>query len=74
MHADLDYDLLLPQIRCPVLIIQGNPALGGRLTDQEVERAIARLSRPTVARVETVGHLLDPDLVQRALTAFLESL
>jgi pimeloyl-ACP methyl ester carboxylesterase len=73
MHADLDYDLLLPRIHCPVLIIQGNSELGGRLTDQEVERAVALLPRATVAYMETVGHILDPDLVQRALTAFLES-
>jgi pimeloyl-ACP methyl ester carboxylesterase len=59
---------------CPVLIIQGNPELGGRLTDQEVERAIARLPRATGARLETVGHMLDPELVLQALTAFLESL
>ena len=42
--------------------------------DQEVERAIALLPRATVARMETVGHRLDPELVLQALTAFLESL
>jgi pimeloyl-ACP methyl ester carboxylesterase len=74
MHADFDYEMLLPRIACPVLIIQGNPELGGRLTDQEVERAITLLPRATVARMETVGHMLDPELVLQALTAFLESL
>jgi pimeloyl-ACP methyl ester carboxylesterase len=74
MHADFDYERLLPRIACLVLIIQGNPEPGGRLTDQEVERAITLLPRATVLRMETVGHMLDPELVLHALTAFLESL
>jgi len=77
MHADYEYDRLFPLITCPVLIIQGSPAQGGMLTDEEIERALTLLPDATVARMDKVGHPLhmqDKDPVLAALTAFLNTL
>jgi len=60
-----------------VLIIQGSPAQGGMLTDEEIERALTLLPDATVARMDKVGHPLhmqDKDAVLAALTAFLNTL
>jgi hypothetical protein len=64
-------------ISCPVLIIQGNPAHGGLLTNEEIERALTLLPRIIIARMETVGHPLhtqEKEPVLFALTSFLETL
>jgi pimeloyl-ACP methyl ester carboxylesterase len=77
MHAAYDYEYLFPQITCPVLIIQANPALGGAISDEEVERALTLLPDATVARLETVGHeLFWPEKAPalRAIEHFLDSL
>src|SRR5438105_3003174 len=58
MHAGYDYERLFPMISCPVLIIQGSPAHGGMLTDEEVARALALLPCASVARMKAVGHPL----------------
>jgi pimeloyl-ACP methyl ester carboxylesterase len=75
--GDYDPGALLPGIACPILLVQGDPALGGMLTDEDVARARPHLAGATCARLEGVGHLLhlqDPAPVGRALLWFLESL
>lgn len=75
--ADYDPGSMLPGIACPVLLVQGDPAAGGLLTDADVARARPHLSGATHAHLEGVGHLLhlqDPAPVRRALLWFLESL
>src|SRR5258708_27092974 len=77
MHSGFDYERLLPLITCPVLIIQGNPTLGGLLTNEEIEHAMILLPHATVANMETVGHPLhtqQKEPVLRANKAFLEVL
>jgi pimeloyl-ACP methyl ester carboxylesterase len=77
MHAAYDYERLFPQISCPVLIIQANPALGGAISNEEVERALALLPDATVARLEKVGHeLFWPEKAPalQAIEQFLDSL
>jgi len=41
MFEGYDYPRLFPLITCPTLIIQGSPAHGGALSDEEVEQALA---------------------------------
>jgi pimeloyl-ACP methyl ester carboxylesterase len=77
MHGVYDYEQLFPRISCPTLIIQGNPRLGGGLSDEEVYRALELLPNASVARLETVGHTLDyPDKqpLLAAMTSFLDTL
>jgi pimeloyl-ACP methyl ester carboxylesterase len=77
MHAALDCEELFPGIACPVLIIQANAALGGLLSDEEVQRACELLPRAAVARLETVGHPLaypEREPLARAVLSFLDSL
>jgi pimeloyl-ACP methyl ester carboxylesterase len=76
-HEGFDTDTLFPLISCPVLILQGDPAYGGLLTDEEIERALPLLAHATVARFERLGHELhtrEPELVLRAVIPFLETL
>ena len=73
-HAGYDWELLLPAITCPVLLLQADPAQGGLLADEEVARATALNPRISHVRVEGVGHGLhmqQAELVLAALTDFL---
>jgi pimeloyl-ACP methyl ester carboxylesterase len=77
MHEGYDYERLFPLISCPVLIIQGSPAHGGILTNEEIEHALTLLPYATVARMETVGHPLhtqEKEPVLLAMTTFLKTL
>ena len=77
MHAGYDGDLVLPRIACPVLLLQGDPAAGGMLTDREVARARELHPRVESALFEGIGHPLHgthPEPVLRVVTRFLESL
>lgn len=69
----------LRQISCPVLLLQGNPALGGLMTDGDVERALSVLPEAYHVQIEGAGHDLGLSAWEvapllRALTDFLESL
>ncbi len=69
-------EALLPAITCPVLILQGDPAAGGLLSDREVERALRLLPRPTHLRLEGIGHELHgvhPERVLAAMGPFLDT-
>ena len=77
MTDGMDPSMLLPQISCPVLLIQGNPTLGALMIDEDVNRARSLLTRMTHVRIENAGHGLhvqDPDSVLDAVTRFLEAL
>ena len=77
MHEGYDYERLFSLITCPVLIIQGSPAHGGALTNEEIEHARTLLPRVAVARMETVGHPLhtqEKEPVLLALETFLNTL
>jgi pimeloyl-ACP methyl ester carboxylesterase len=77
MLAEYEAEKLLPQITCPVLILQADPALSDALTDQAIGQALALLPRGTHVRLEGIGHELHgpaqqtPRIVE-AITPFLE--
>jgi pimeloyl-ACP methyl ester carboxylesterase len=75
--AGYDMEVVLPAIRCPVLLLQADPAAGGIMTDAEVERALALISQPTHVRLEQISHVLHNERkepVLRAITDFLDSI
>jgi pimeloyl-ACP methyl ester carboxylesterase len=51
-----DADELLPQISCPVLLLQGNVAHGGLMTDQDVTRAQPLLKHMRHVFFDGAGH------------------
>jgi pimeloyl-ACP methyl ester carboxylesterase len=68
---------LLRQIRCPTLLLQANPELGGLMSDADVERALQLLKDASYVRFPTLGHALyiqQAEPILRAVTDFLESL
>lgn len=72
-----DGEKLLRQIRCPTLLLQANPELGGLMSDTDVERALELLPDASHVRFPTLGHALyiqQAEPVLRAVTDFLESL
>jgi pimeloyl-ACP methyl ester carboxylesterase len=75
--AGYDMAVVLPSIRCPVLLLQADPQAGGLLTDAEIERALPLLAQPTHVRLEGVSHVLHNEQkkpVLRAITDFLRTL
>ena len=77
MHEEYDCETLFPHIACPVLVIGGNPELGGSLTDDELGMATSLLGDVRIVRLKTVGHTLDyPDKAPLlfAMTSFLDEL
>jgi len=74
---DWDGELLLSQVRCPTLLLQGNPELGALMSDADIERALKLLPAAIHVRFPTLGHALyiqQPEPVLRAVTSFLEKL
>lgn len=72
-----DGEKLLRQIRCPTLLLQANPDLGGLMSDNDVERALELVPDASHARFPTLGHALyiqQAEPILRAVTDFLESL
>lgn len=72
-----EMDTLLPQIKCPVLLLQADSARGGLMTDVEVERGRTLLRNPTHARLKGIGHGLHGENrqpVADAIKDFLGSL
>jgi pimeloyl-ACP methyl ester carboxylesterase len=72
-----DADTMFRQIKCPVLLLQANPALGGSMSDADVRTAVGLLPRVTHVRMIDFGHLLHlqrPEPVARVVMNFLESL
>lgn len=72
-----DAETMLQKIKCPVLLLQANPALGGGMSDADVRRALTLLPRATHVRLNDFGHLLHMERAEpvlRAVSNFLESL
>ena len=72
------YDLedILSRVRCPVLLLQGDPSAGGMLREDDVDLLVSLLNC-THVRLPNVGHLIhqtQTETAVRLLTAFLESL
>ena len=67
----------LARIACPVLLQQGNVALGAALEDERVERVMGALRRGCFERFDEVGHGIhgeQPFAFCRSLRAFLGDL
>lgn len=67
---------LLPQIRCPVLLLQADPTLGGLMTNEEVDQALQLLPDPhhvQLAGVDHALHHIHPAPVAAALQSFFSS-
>jgi pimeloyl-ACP methyl ester carboxylesterase len=66
-----DPDLLLPAIRCPVLLLQADPAVGGVLSDADVALGRRLLRDVEVARLAGIDHALHSrsDQLDRVLAA-----
>ena len=76
---DIDLDYILRKITCPVLLIQGNNALGGLMTDRAVAQSLEILPDVSHVRLEKTGHDLgltswEVAPLLRAVNDFLESL
>lgn len=72
-----EMDVLLPRIKCPVLLIQADSAYGGLMTDAEVERARALLPGVAHVRLKGIGHGLHGERKQpvvEAIEDFLRTL
>lgn len=72
-----DAESMLQKIKCPVLLLQANPELGGGMSDADVRCALTLLPRATHVRLNDFGHLLHMERAEpvlRAVTNFLESL
>jgi len=70
---------MLHNITCPVLLVQANPNLGGMMTDESVDFAMAVLPNATHVRIEETGHNLGLDTWEvnpllRVIFGFLETL
>ena len=68
---------LIPRLRCPVLLLRGNPELGGAVSDEEAKRAVELISDLMYVYIPTLGHSLFPkgaEPILSSVTVFLESL
>lgn len=68
-----DTDALLRRVICPVLLFQGDSALGAALRYEDVVYAINRLRHCDVVQMRDVGHGLPPDDLLYKITDFLAS-
>ena len=77
MAEGYDTEKLFPRIGCPVLLLRGNPELGGTISVVELEKAKALIPNITYVCFDTIGHALfprGPEPVLTPLSIFLESL
>jgi pimeloyl-ACP methyl ester carboxylesterase len=73
-----DLDQMLARITSPVLLLQGNPSLGGMMTNDAVKHVQSILPNAMHVLIESAGHGLGLDTWEvspliRAVTSFLES-
>jgi pimeloyl-ACP methyl ester carboxylesterase len=69
-----DPEQILPRIRCPVLLIQADPARGAALRDEDVKRGLSLIPHAACVRLSGLGHELQAERVFEAMTPFLASL
>ena len=63
---------LCAQVRCPVLLLQGDPSAGGALLEADADTAMAALPSCRRIRFPGVGHLIHQDQLAAALRALQE--
>jgi len=72
-----DLETLLPQVRCPALLLAADEAAGGMLTPADAETAAALLPQCTRVDFPGVGHQIhgtQPAAMLQAMLPFLETL
>ncbi|MCE9606562.1 MAG: alpha/beta hydrolase [Planctomycetia bacterium] len=72
-----DEDAVFDGLKCPVLLLQADAALGGMLVDADVERLRARAADVTHLRMPGVGHMMHWQRTQEIANytfSFIESL
>ncbi len=74
-----DLDEILEKIECPILLLQGNPSLGGMMTDDVVNHIKSRLPGAVHSLLEAFGHGLGLDIWEvssllRSMMSFLDML
>jgi len=70
-------DELVARIKCPTLLLQADPKMGGLMTDHDIARIKTAHAQVQVARMTGIGHSLhmyDPAPILRALMNFLVTL
>ena len=76
--GEVDIDRYFQRIKCSVLLIQANPALGGMMTDRSVKNALAKLERGYHFLDASSGHDLmggwEVATLLRTVTAFLDTI
>ena len=75
--SDYDGRELLPQLKCPVLVLQANPELGGLLKDSDVEEMMRLLPVGKALKFPLLGHALHmqrPQPVIDAVLSFVDGL
>jgi pimeloyl-ACP methyl ester carboxylesterase len=74
--AGYEMNSVLPNIQCPVLLLQADPTAGGLMTDREVELALPLLDRSQHLRLKGISHILHiehKEPIFQALKAFFQS-
>jgi pimeloyl-ACP methyl ester carboxylesterase len=74
--AGYEMNSVLPNIQCPVLLLQADPTAGGLMTDREVDLALPLLDRGQHIRVQGISHILHlehKEPIVQALAAFFQS-
>ena len=74
-----ELDKILEQIQGPVILLQGNPFLGGMMTNDAINRVESFVSNVEHAYIESAGHDLELESwnvtpLPRALISFLNTL
>jgi pimeloyl-ACP methyl ester carboxylesterase len=75
--AGFDLAKILPSIKCPVLLLQADPSVGGALTDADAAFANSVMTLCQLIRVDGCGHQLHRDRpaeVLQAVQAFHSSI
>jgi pimeloyl-ACP methyl ester carboxylesterase len=67
-------DALLRQIKCPVLLLAGNPQLGSALRVEDVETMAARIRNLEIVDMAEIGHGLPAGEPLARVKSFLKSL
>jgi pimeloyl-ACP methyl ester carboxylesterase len=65
------------RVTCPVLLLRGDPALGGMLPLGDADRMVAALADPTWVDIPGAGHQIHglmPETFGRLVQGFLDSL
>ncbi len=77
IFADFFVSEVLPKIKCPSLLIQGNPSLGGVVEDEQVLQAMNLLSQGTHVFVPDMEHNLhktQPQTYFTLVSQFIEAI